>query len=188
MEDIAKMSSRDLLAELIGEDETNRVYHGSLLELLQAGIPRAELRPIFIARELWQRGYRQELMAREVFACPDAVKGYLTTLYLTRAYEVFVVLFLDAQNRLIATEEMFRGTLTQTSVYPREVVVRALDHRASSVILSHNHPSGTTHPSRADEMLTQTLKAALQLVDVKVLDHVIVAAGDSFSMAERGLL
>ncbi len=188
MEDIQSMSSRELLAELIGEDETERIYKGSLIRLIQTGKPHEVLRPVFLARELWERMYRYELTEREIFSCPGAVKGYLSMLYLTKAYEVFVVLFLDAQNRLIAAEEMFRGTLTQTSVYPREVVVRALEHRAASVVLSHNHPSGNTQPSRADEALTQTLKQALALIDVRVLDHVIIAAGDSVSMAEVGLL
>lgn len=188
MEDIAKMSDHELLVELIGQDETSRVYQGSLLKLLQAGMPKTELRPAFIAREMWMRAYRRELGEREVFSCPEAVKGYLTTLYLTKPYEVFVVLFLDAQCRLIAVEEMFRGTLTQTSVYPREVAMRALDHRAASVILSHNHPSGSTQPSRADEALTQSLKQALALVDVRALDHIIVACGETLSMAERGLM
>jgi DNA repair protein RadC len=96
-------------------------------------------------------------------------------------------LFLDAQNRLIAMEVLFRGTLTQTSVYPREVVVRALHHHAASVVLAHNHPSGTVQPSRADEALTQTLKAALALVDVRVLDHVIVAPGQALVDGRTGL-
>jgi DNA repair protein RadC len=101
---------------------------------------------------------------------------------------VFAVLFLDAQNRMLAMEELFRGTLTQTSVYPREIVLRALQHGAAAVVLAHNHPSGTVDPSRADEVLTHTLRAALGLVDVRVLDHVIVAQGGALSMAERGLL
>ena len=100
----------------------------------------------------------------------------------------FAVLFLDVQNRMLAMEELFRGTLTQTSVYPREVVLRALHHHASAVVLAHNHPSGSVAPSRADETLTQTLKAALALVDVRVLDHVIVAPGQALSMAEKGLV
>ena len=105
-----------------------------------------------------------------------------------RAHEVFAVVFLDAQNKLLAMEELFRGTLTQTSVYPREVVIRALHHNAAAVVLAHNHPSGTVQPSRADEALTHTLKAALALVDVRVLDHVIVAPGQALSMAEQGLV
>mgnify|MGYP000187383193 CR=1 FL=1 len=101
---------------------------------------------------------------------------------------VFAVLFLDAQNRLVAMEEMFRGTLTQTSVYPREVVLRALHHQSAAVVLAHNHPSGSVQPSRADEALTQNLKASLALVDVRVLDHIIVGHGQTLSMAEQGLL
>ncbi|ROZ72097.1 DNA repair protein RadC [Ramlibacter sp. WS9] len=138
--------------------------------------------------ELARRALTQQLKEREVFSSPGAVKQYLQLHLAEKGHEVFAVLFLDAQNRLIAMEELFRGTLTQTSVYPREVVMRALHHHAASVVLSHNHPSGTVQPSRADEALTQTLKAALALVDVRVLDHVIVTRGDSLSMAEKGLL
>ena len=98
------------------------------------------------------------------------------------------MLFLDAQNCLLAMEELFRGTLTQTSVYPREVVLRALHHRAASVVLAHNHPSGAARPSRADEALTQTLKTTLALVDVRVLDHIIVTHSQALSMAQAGLL
>ncbi|HYF17881.1 MAG TPA: DNA repair protein RadC [Ramlibacter sp.] len=146
---------------------------------------RAELLAVL---ELARRAMAQQLRAREVFSSPDAVKHYLQ-LHLSRhAHEVFAVMFLDAQNRLIELEVMFRGTLTQTSVYPREIVVRALQLESASVVLAHNHPSGTVQPSRADEALTHTLKSALALVDVRVLDHVIVAPGDSLSMAERGLL
>jgi DNA repair protein RadC len=146
---------------------------------------RAELVAVL---ELARRAVAQRLREREVFSSPDAVKQYLQLQLAARGHEVFAVLFLDAQNRLVAMEEMFRGTLTQTSVYPREVVLRALHHQAASVVLAHNHPSGTVQPSRADEALTQTLKAALALVDVRVLDHIIVAQGDALSMAERGLL
>jgi DNA repair protein RadC len=130
----------------------------------------------------------QQLREREVFASPGAVKHYLQLALAARPHEVFAVLFLDVQNRLLAMEEMFRGTLTQTSVYPREVVLRALHHQSAAVVLAHNHPSGSVQPSRADEALTQTLKAALALVDVRVLDHVIVAPGGALSMAERGLV
>ncbi|HWP11611.1 MAG TPA: DNA repair protein RadC [Ramlibacter sp.] len=146
---------------------------------------RAELVAVL---ELARRALGQQLKAREVFSSPGAVKQYLQLHLAARAHEVFAVLFLDAQNRLVAMDELFRGTLTQTSVYPREVVLRALRHEAASVVLAHNHPSGTVQPSRADEALTQTLKAALALVDVRVLDHVIVAPGDALSMAEKGLL
>ena len=116
------------------------------------------------------------------------MKDYLQLQLATRSHEVFAVLFLDVQNRLLAMEEMFRGSLTQTSVYPREVVLRALQHQCAAVVLAHNHPSGSVQPSRADEALTQTLRSALALVDVRVLDHVIVAPGQALSMAEQGLV
>jgi DNA repair protein RadC len=116
------------------------------------------------------------------------VKDYLQLHLAAKGHEVFAVLFLDVQNRLLAMEELFRGTLTQTSVYPREVVLRALHHQACAVVLAHNHPSGSVQPSRADESLTQTLKTTLALVDVRVLDHIIVAPGEALSMAEKGLL
>lgn len=138
--------------------------------------------------ELARRAVAEQLKAREVFGSPEAVKNYLQLHLARRPHEVFAGLFLDAQNKLIAMEELFRGTLTQTSVYPREVVLKALHHHAAAVVLAHNHPSGTVQPSRADEALTQTLKAALALVDVRVLDHVIVAPGQALSMAEKGLL
>jgi DNA repair protein RadC len=146
---------------------------------------RAELIAVL---ELARRALAEQLKERPVFDAPGAVKNYLQLQLSARRHEVFAALFLDAQHRLIALEELFRGTLTQASVYPREVVVRALHHHAAAVVLAHNHPSGDVEPSRADEALTQALKAALALVDVRVLDHVIVAAGRSLSMAERGLL
>jgi DNA repair protein RadC len=146
---------------------------------------RAELVAVM---ELARRALAQQLRDREVFGSPGAVKNFLQAHLAHRKQEVFAVLFLDSQNRMITVEELFTGTLTQTSVYPREVVLRALHHHAAAVVLAHNHPSGTVQPSRADEALTHTLKAALSLVDVRVLDHVIVAQGDASSMAERGLL
>lgn len=119
---------------------------------------------------------------------PAEVKDYLRVQLVALEYEVFFVVFLDAQHRILATEEMFRGTLNQTSVYPREVVRRALLLNAGAVIFSHNHPSGCAEPSRADEYLTQTLKSALHLVDVRVLDHIVVGSSNLVSFAERGLL
>ena len=119
---------------------------------------------------------------------PAAVKDYLRVHLGTLEHELFTVIFLDAQNRLVTTKEMFRGTVTPTSVYPREVVKEALAVNAAALILAHNHPSGAPEPSRADEYLTQTLKTALALVDVRVLDHFIVGGADVVSFAERGLL
>ncbi len=138
--------------------------------------------------ELARRAVGQQLRERPAFDSVDAVKQYLQLHLARRGHEVFAVLFLDAHQRLVAMEELFRGTLTHASVYPREVVVRALHHGAAAVVLAHNHPSGLVQPSGADESLTQALRAALALVDVKVLDHVIVGPGQALSMAERGYL
>lgn len=146
---------------------------------------RAEIAAIM---ELARRSLVEELSARPVFDAPSKVKDYLRLQLGSRAHEIFAVVFLDAQNRLLRLEEMFRGTLTQTSVYPREVVKRALELHAAAVILAHNHPSGIAEPSRADEYLTQTLKSALALVDIRVLDHLVVGQSDVVSFAERGLL
>jgi DNA repair protein RadC len=146
---------------------------------------RAELAAVL---ELARRSLQQEFAQQPLFDSPAKVKDYLRMQLAGRGHEVFAVLFLDAQNRFIALEEMFRGTLTQTSVYPREVVKRALHQQAAAVILAHNHPSGAAEPSRADEFLTQTLKAALALIDVRVLDHLVVGQADVVSLAERGLL
>lgn len=122
------------------------------------------------------------------FADPEAVKQFLRLHLALEPHELFAVLFLDAKNRLIVFEVIFRGTISEAAVYPREVVQRCLAHGACAVVLSHNHPSGGVHPSRADEVLTQKLKAALALVDVQVLDHVIVGGDEAFSMAEQGML
>ena len=119
---------------------------------------------------------------------PEAVKDHLRLELGALEHEVFCVLFLDAQHRIIALKQMFRGTVSQTSVYPREVVKEALAVNAAAVILAHNHPSGSVEPSRADEFLTQTLRTALALVDVRVLDHLVVAGADVCSFAERGLV
>ncbi len=146
---------------------------------------RAELSAVL---ELARRAMAEQLKAREVFESSDAVGLYLQLQLGSRPHEIFAVMFLDATHRLIALEEMFRGTLSQTSVYPREIVVRALHHHASAVVLAHNHPSGGVEPSRADLAITQTLMAALALVDVRVLDHVIVGEGKSLSMASKGLI
>ena len=146
---------------------------------------RAELVAVL---ELARRALAQQLTQKPLFNTPQAVRDYLQLQLGGLHHEVFAVLFLDSQHRLIALEEMFRGTLTQTSVYPREVVKQALTLNASSVVLAHNHPSGTAQPSRADEALTHTLKAALALVDVRVLDHFVVTASQAVSMAELGLV
>ena len=152
------------------------------------GLGPAKRAEIVAVLELARRALTAQLKQQTLFDSPEAVRDYLQLQLGSRPYEIFAVLFLDSQHRLIVLEELFRGTLTQTSVYPREVVVRALALNAASVVLAHNHPSGTAQPSRADEALTQTLKAALGLVDVRVLDHFVVTSTGAVSMAERGLL
>lgn len=129
-----------------------------------------------------------DIRETDTLASPTAVRDYFRLRLGDRPHEVFAVAFLDAQHRVVSTEDMFRGTLTQTSVYPREVVIEALNRQAVAVILCHNHPSGSALPSRADEALTQNLKAALALVDVRVLDHLIVTRSKVLSFAEEGLL
>ncbi len=172
-----------------GFEGISGLLHASADDLKRVkGLGPAKRAEIVAVLELARRAMAQRLQEREVFADPQAVKHYVQLHLANKAHEVFAVLFLDSQNKLLAMEEMFRGTLTQTSVYPREVVLRALHHQAAAVVLAHNHPSGTVQPSRADEMLTQTLKTTLALIDVRVLDHVIVAPGESLSMAERGLM
>lgn len=131
---------------------------------------------------------RGRMSNRARLGSPAEVRTYLAMNLQDLEHEVFWAVYLDAQNRVIAAEEAFRGTLTQTSVFPREILKRALAVNAAAMIFAHNHPSGVAQPSRADETLTQVLKQALALVDVKVLDHFIIGRGESMSFAERGLL
>jgi DNA repair protein RadC len=152
------------------------------------GLGPAKRAELLAVMEMARRALAQQLQQAPVFDSPAKVKDYLALELGGRAHEVFAVLFLDGQHRLLRLEVMFQGTLTQTSVYPREVLKRALALNAGAVVLAHNHPSGVAEPSRADEYLTQTLKAALKLVDVRVLDHIIVGQGQVVSLAERGLL
>ena len=153
------------------------------------GIGPAKAAQLAASLELARRALAGPLKLKDALASPQAVRDWLRLSLGNLQHEVFVALWLDAQNRLIASEELFRGTLTQTSVYPREVVKRALAHNAGAVILAHNHPSGLAEPSRADEVLTSALKQALALIDVKVLDHFIVTGNAApLSFAERGLI
>jgi DNA repair protein RadC len=178
-----------LSAELLAPNGVAGLLQASVQSLkLTKGLGPAKQAELLAVFELARRALGQQLQQREVFHTPGAIKHYLQLQLAHKNHEVFAVLFLDNQNRLLATEELFRGTLSQTSVYPREVVMRALHHQSAAVVFSHNHPSGSVQPSRADEHLTQTLKAALALVDVRVLDHIIVGQGQALSMAEQGLL
>lgn len=152
------------------------------------GLGMAKYAQLQAVMELARRAIAEQLQAGEAFASPELVKRYLRIKLGGQRHESFVVLFLDVKNRLIADRELFRGTLTQTSVYPREVVIEALTRNAAGVILAHNHPSGLPDPSEADLRLTQALVQALNLVDIRVLDHFIVAGPLIHSFAEHGQL
>lgn len=152
------------------------------------GLGPAKYAQLQAVLELAKRSLTEEMQNGIALNSPQAVKQYLQLLLGGRAYESFAVLFLDVKNRLIACDELFRGTLTHTSVYPREVVKVALAHNAAGIILAHNHPSGSPDPSQADHALTQALKQALALVDVRVLDHFVVAGKHVYSFAEHGEL
>ncbi|MET0218105.1 MAG: DNA repair protein RadC [Burkholderiales bacterium] len=184
-------SALDLARELLIR------FDGSLRRLVDAtfdelsalsGVGKAKATLLMAVIELARRGLAEELRHGVSLTSPQAVRDYLRLTLEARPYEVFMVLYVDAQNRVIAIDELFRGTLSQTSVYPREVVKLALSHNAAGVIFAHNHPSGLAEPSRADELLTSALKQALALVDVKVLDHFVIGRGAAVSFAERGLL
>lgn len=152
------------------------------------GMGPAKYSQLQAVMEMARRALEEKLKSGDAMSSPKSVRDYLRLSLQGKKHEVFVAIFLDAQNRTIATEELFKGTLTQTSVYPREVVKRALHHNSAAIIFAHNHPSGVAEPSQADEILTQSLKQALALIDVKVLDHFIVGAGTAMSFAERGLI
>ena len=178
--------ARDLLTQF---GSLNGIFAATEYELSQVhGIGTSKYVQLQAIFEMSRRALNEQLQQRDVFKSPQQVRDYLVLKLGSLTREVFLVLFLDTQNHLIATEEMFAGTLTQTSVYPREVVKRALHHNAASVIFAHNHPSGITQQSQADELLTKQLKQALALVDVRVLDHFIVAGNNTLSFLERGLL
>lgn len=186
------LSAVDLARKLLAHFDNSlaRLAAASATDLTAVnGIGPAKAAQLVATLELARRGLREEIRLRPALSTPDAVRDWLRLALAPLQHEVFLALWLDAQNRLIADEELFRGTLTQTSVYPREVVKRALARNAAAVILAHNHPSGVAEPSAADTLLTRSLKEALALVDVRLVDHFIVAGmAPPLSFAERGLL
>lgn len=183
-------SAVDLARDLLNRfGSLNGIFAASLDELTTVnGIGDSKYTQLQAIFEMSRRALAEEMQVRDVLSSPQQVRDYLCLKLGGLSREVFMVFFLDAQNRVLAQEELFTGTLTQTSVYPREVVKRALHYNAASVIFAHNHPSGVAEQSRADEILTTALKQALALVDVRVLDHFIVAGNNTLSFAERGLL
>lgn len=185
---VSGKSAVDLGREMIGHfGSLNGLFMASLTDFSKLnGLGPAKYAQLQAVMELARRSISEDLKVGEALSSPQAVKQYLQLLLAKKAYESFAVLFLDVKNRLIAAEELFRGTLMHTSVYPREVVKAALAHNAAGVILAHNHPSGTPEPSAADRTLTGALKQALGLVDIRVLDHFVVAGRHVYSFAEHG--
>ena len=178
--------ARDLLTEF---GSLNGIFNASRDALTAVnGMGDSKYVQVQAIFEMARRALTEQMRQRDALTSPQQVRDYLCLKLGGMTREVFVVLFLDAQNRVTAQEELFAGTLTQTSVYPREVVKRALHHNAAAVIFAHNHPSGVAEPSRADELLTKALKDALGLVDVRVLDHFVIAGNVALSFAERGML
>lgn len=187
---VAGKSAVDLSRELLQQ-------YGGLRPLLEAtqsefckglGLGNAKYAQLQAVLEMGRRHLSATMKSGDLLSSPDLVRQYLSAQLRHQPREVFAVLFLDNQNRLIAYEELFFGTIDGASVYPREVVRRAINHNSAAVILSHNHPSGIAEPSQADQRITQRLQAALELIDVRVLDHMVVGDLEVVSFAERGLL
>jgi len=183
-------SAVDLARELISMFGTLNGLFAASPEALMAvhGMGEAKYVQLQAVLEMARRALNEEIKLTDALHSPQAVRDYLKITLARLPHEVFVAVFLTAQNRVIAVEELFRGSLTQTSVYPREVVKRALAHNAGSVIFAHNHPSGEATPSQSDKNLTSALAEALALIDVRVIDHFIVARGSTVSFAEQGLI
>ncbi len=203
----AALSDAELFAVFLGTGSGGRdalelardglAAFGSLTALLAAtearfcavaGLGPARHAQLHAVREMTRRALVETMVEQPVFASPAAVRDYLRLTIGAKPHEVFMALFVDAQHRLLAAEELFRGTLAQTSVYPREVVKRALQVNAAAVVFAHNHPSGVAEPSRADELLTAALTAALATVDIRTLDHFIVAGPRVYAFSEHGKL
>ncbi len=187
---VAGKTAVDLARDLLQHFRSlNGIFSASIADMQQVhGMGISKYCQLQAVLEMSKRALGETLQLEDSFNSPTQVKAYLKLQLSHLQKEVFGILFLDAQNRLIAYEKLFEGSLMQTSVYPREVVKRALALNAAAVILSHNHPGGAASPSRADEQLTQTLKESLSLIDVKVLDHIIVAGQDTFSFSEQRLI
>lgn len=178
--------ARDLLQTFGG---LNGIFSADLVQISAVhGMGESKYCQLQAIYEMSQRALAEQIKLGDVLNSPQKVRDYLCLKLGTLSREVFLVIFLDPQNRVIAQEILFEGTLMQTSVYPREVLKRVLYYNAAAVIFAHNHPQGVTMQSRADEMITQALKNALALVDVKVLDHFIVAGNKTLSFSEKGLM
>lgn len=182
------LSDQELIAYIIGAKTATKLYHGRLTPLMLGEDSQKPHPKLAASLELTRRLMREEICYGPALISTRDVSAYLIAHFLGRQYESFVVIFLDSQHRVITIDEMFRGTLSSTQVYPREVVQAALKRNAAACIFAHNHPSGLAEPSKCDENLTENLKRVLALVDVRVLDHFVVGGEVAMSFAERGLL
>ncbi len=187
---VAGKSAVDLARDLLQ-------HYGGLRPLLEAtqidfckglGLGNAKYAQLQAVLEMARRHLSATMKAGDLLSSPELVRQYLSAQLRHQPREVFAVLFLDNQNRLITYEELFFGTIDGAAVYPREVVRRAMTHNAAALILAHNHPSGIAEPSQADQRITQRLQAALELIDVRILDHMVVGDLEVVSFAERGLI
>ncbi|MBU2790047.1 DNA repair protein RadC [Acidithiobacillus caldus] len=197
------LSNHDLLSVIVGKAAAKQLCRRPLAEIFGLTKPKAQALPLGIeeepaaygapitlqaARELYTRALAEQMRQAPIFGNPAAVKEYLIGKLAGLDSEVFAVLFLDQRHALIAYEELFQGTIDSCSIYPREIAKRALEHNAAAVILAHNHPSGNPEPSKADETITRKVKDALLMLDIRTLDHIVIGANQSCSMAERGLV
>jgi len=185
---IQSLSNVELLTILIGQKTTAKLYQGRLTQLVSGSDDKRPARKLAASLEFAKRLLHEKLDKGPALQSPKDVTEYLATHFLNREYETFVVIFLDNQHCVISIEEMFRGTINGASVYPREVAYAVLKHKAAACIFAHNHPSGVAEPSMADKAITKRLKDALSTIDIRVLDHFVVAGSKIVSFAERGLL
>jgi DNA repair protein RadC len=193
MKDVSLMSRTELVRELIASSPTTAAETAATYaenrDSRRSGTRDALVsHKLAVARELLLRDLAERMKSEPVLGAPDTVRDWLRLYCANLEHEVFLILHLNTRNCLIEAQELFRGTLSQTSVYPREVVKAVLKRNAAAVVIAHNHVSGAAEPSRADELLTQSLRQALAVIDVKVLDHFIVAGTNTLSFAERGLI
>ena len=183
---VRDMPTRDLLALITKRQIDDEFLDRPLLEILKKPVGDHYPTQLLAAGEIMQRAFCEEMRFQDVITDPEAMQSYLRLYLAAKEHECFVALFLNLRYSLIEAVELFRGTLSQTSVYPREVVKAALQCNASAVVFAHNHPSGSCTPSQADRSLTQVLKEALSVIDVRVLDHLIVSGTTTRSMASMG--
>jgi len=182
------LSNEELLAILVGPKTASKVYQGRLAPLVFDSTDQVPNKKLAASLEFAKRLMREELFRGPTLQSPKDVTGFLSAHFFGREYEAFIVVMLDTRHRVISIEEMFRGTIDGATVYPREVACAVLKHKAAACIFAHNHPSGIAEPSLADQAITRRLKEALSVLDIRVLDHFVIAGAETVSFAERGML